>query len=553
MNEDLKIGLCLSGGGYRAAAFNLGVLTYLHKVILQDGSRLLSKVVALSSVSGGTISAARYATGVARGESMETIYHSLYDFMSGTDIVALGLQRLENGNDWKKNRIRSLITAFADVYDEKLFHHAVFGELFSRESPHLEHISFNASEFTTALQFRFQWSSKIPDPAPREPERGVIGNFYHQVPEPLARSIRMGDILAASSCFPGGFEPINFPGDFILADAEESAQTFSEKQGTIALMDGGIVDNQGIEPLLLANKRMKRQANALGKGPTVSPHALDLLIVSDVSSPYMESYSSSTQKEANWLSKQTLLSLFISDLAIFGLSLGGLVLSLHFTMPFLIIVSTVFLVLSSLVLAAFLGGRAIIRRFEILKPFQKPLRRILKLQLSVVSCMIYNRLMSVMKMTGEVYLKHIRRLNYAKVFCDDSWAHRRIMNAIYELRPGERKLQEKIDRHTLPLHMIPMGRIRCIAKQASAMPTTLWFTRQQLECDMNDKSMLDKLIACGQFTICWNLLEYIEKITKDPINTGRPHEILKACREQMADDWKQFNRDPYWMINLLRY
>ena len=49
-----KIGLALSGGGYRAAAYHIGTLRALHKL------GILDKVDVISSVSGGSITAAYY-------------------------------------------------------------------------------------------------------------------------------------------------------------------------------------------------------------------------------------------------------------------------------------------------------------------------------------------------------------------------------------------------------------------------------------------------------------------------------------------------------------
>ena len=49
-----KIGLCFSGGGYRATFYGLGVLSVLHKIQFQEKS-LLEAVKSLSSVSGGTL------------------------------------------------------------------------------------------------------------------------------------------------------------------------------------------------------------------------------------------------------------------------------------------------------------------------------------------------------------------------------------------------------------------------------------------------------------------------------------------------------------------
>jgi NTE family protein len=50
-----RIGICLSGGGFRAAFYALGVLRYLAE------AELLESVVAISAVSGGSIAAAALA------------------------------------------------------------------------------------------------------------------------------------------------------------------------------------------------------------------------------------------------------------------------------------------------------------------------------------------------------------------------------------------------------------------------------------------------------------------------------------------------------------
>ena len=52
MDKEVKrIGLALSGGGYRAAAYHIGTLRALRKL------GILDKVDVISSVSGGSISA----------------------------------------------------------------------------------------------------------------------------------------------------------------------------------------------------------------------------------------------------------------------------------------------------------------------------------------------------------------------------------------------------------------------------------------------------------------------------------------------------------------
>ena len=53
--EELKIGVCLSGGGFRASFYALGIFRYLAE------AKLLDRVVAVAAVSGGSIAAAAVA------------------------------------------------------------------------------------------------------------------------------------------------------------------------------------------------------------------------------------------------------------------------------------------------------------------------------------------------------------------------------------------------------------------------------------------------------------------------------------------------------------
>lgn len=64
-----SIGLCLSGGGFRAAAFHLGTLHYLNRV------RLLDRVQRLSTVSGGTFVGTKYTLSRVQNQSFEAFLH----------------------------------------------------------------------------------------------------------------------------------------------------------------------------------------------------------------------------------------------------------------------------------------------------------------------------------------------------------------------------------------------------------------------------------------------------------------------------------------------
>lgn len=74
MNDNnLKIALTFSGGGYRAAAFHLGALSYLHAIKMGEKDTLLNHVTVLSTISGGTITGLRYMQGLCCREAFEDI------------------------------------------------------------------------------------------------------------------------------------------------------------------------------------------------------------------------------------------------------------------------------------------------------------------------------------------------------------------------------------------------------------------------------------------------------------------------------------------------
>jgi predicted acylesterase/phospholipase RssA len=537
--QELKIGLAFSGGGYRAASFSLGVLSYMNEITV-GGKTLLHSICAISTVSGGTITGTRYAVGIKRGESFRDIYTAIYQFMTDTDLLKLSLDNLSSSKNWKGERLCSLINAAADVYDKHLFNEAKFGLLMTDETPiHLKHLSFNATEFSTAKQFRFQWSEKIKNPLPGVPERGIIGNIDFNVPVPVAANIRMADILAASSCFPGGFEPINFPTDFGVPASKELDEFIKSNKCPVGLMDGGIVDNQGIEPLILADQRMRKNAEP-GAGKVC---ALDLVIISDVTSPYMDKFNASVLKKQNWWRAMTpAFILTINTLLLLAAAVGLFVFISKGNIALTILCTVV----ATLTLVVYLIGsflKSLPAKFQVPAVFLKPLGKLLKLKLLVYEGLIMNRANALMKMAGDVSLKHFRRLNYDKIYENKDWENRRIMNAIYELREGE-AYEKKIEEGKMSPDLRPSQKIKDIARTATGMGTTLWFTEEELQ----KKDMLNTLIASGQVTMCWNLLEYIQNLKKESSNTNPKHQELIKCESLIMAHWKQYQDDPFWLI-----
>ena len=104
------------------------------------------------------------------------------------------------------------------------------------------------------MPFRFQATDKLDNPdRDEEHEYGLVGNARHSISRNLAREIRLADIMAATSCFPLVFEPFSFPNDFYFEDS-----SLKETQDvSYALMDGGVVDNQGVDPLYHAEQHLR--------------------------------------------------------------------------------------------------------------------------------------------------------------------------------------------------------------------------------------------------------------------------------------------------------
>ena len=132
------------------------------------------------------------------------------------------------------------------------------------------------------------------------------------------------------------------------------------------------------------------------------------------------------------------------------------------------------------------------------------------------------------------------------------------MNGIYELTPKQTiyRNENEIDQLSMELKN-PSQLLMEIAEKAKSMGTTLWFTPDELEDDLKKKrSMLNTLIACGQFTGCFNLLAYIEKVlwgkkNKESYNKYSPalKTEIREFYNQLLSDWIAFNDNPYWMVD----
>jgi hypothetical protein len=96
-----KIALSCSGGGYRAASFHLGTMSYLHRISYKN-TPLLENVKMLSTVSGGTITGIVYTLHRQKGKTFEEIYHFLLEKLRTLDLLKLGIEKLNPDAVWPR-------------------------------------------------------------------------------------------------------------------------------------------------------------------------------------------------------------------------------------------------------------------------------------------------------------------------------------------------------------------------------------------------------------------------------------------------------------------
>lgn len=214
--------LSLSGGGYRAMVFHVGVLWRLHE------TGLLATVKRISSVSGGSITAGllalkwrelSFAAGSTRSEFVPKVVTPLRALAGETiDAEAVIFGALLPG---------SIADRVAAAYDAALFHGATLQDL-----PDAPRFIINATNVQSGVLWRFM------KPYMRDHRVGMVKS-----PKlPLAKAV------AASSAFP----PVLSPCELRLKDSDFEPGTGLDLQRPpyttrVILTDGGVYDNLGLE------------------------------------------------------------------------------------------------------------------------------------------------------------------------------------------------------------------------------------------------------------------------------------------------------------------
>ncbi len=241
--EDIIFILAFSGGGTRAAAMAYGVLQELRDtIIVRDGQqeRLLDRVTHISSVSGGSFTAAYYGL---HGDKMFDTFES--EFLR-KDVEGALTKSLFRPIHWFSDKGRT--ERAIDYYNEILFHDATFADMIQ---PHRPMIVINASDLAYGVRFSF------------------IQDYFNLLCSDL-RSFPVARAVAASSAVPVVFNPVvieNFEGcnapqwnpqmtELAKENSEfnnilKGLRSYSDKENRkfIHFVDGGITDNMGLRAM----------------------------------------------------------------------------------------------------------------------------------------------------------------------------------------------------------------------------------------------------------------------------------------------------------------
>tara|TARA_R110002111_G_scaffold240269_1_gene301957 strand:+ start:19336 stop:20517 length:1182 start_codon:yes stop_codon:yes gene_type:complete len=218
------IGLCLSGGGFRAMIFHLGALIRLNEL------GLLEKINRFSSVSGGSITNAWLglqwytlkSDHFSKESLLENVVEPICSLADHTiDYSAVGWGVI---NPWS-----DISEEVANAYDDKLFASKSLQDL-----PDEPRFVINATNVKTGSIWRFS------KPYMADYRIGMI----------MKPDLPIATAVAGSSAFPPFLSPLRIPLDgfkFKPGIPQKTSPTLKHLRTDAVLTDGGVYDNLGLE------------------------------------------------------------------------------------------------------------------------------------------------------------------------------------------------------------------------------------------------------------------------------------------------------------------
>lgn len=284
MKNEKKIGLALSGGGFRATAYHLGTLKKLKEM------NILDKIDVISTISGGSITGAYYGL---YGNNFEKFENGTIDIvkqnvlkhiLTSSRFVVIAsilfillfliLFLLFTKYAWCSTVIFFLTIYIIIKNQYKLFPvskilNGIYSKFFFSDKKLKDLnaspiIAINATNIETGTPFTFS-KNKMSD-SKYEYDKPPIIFKPDEFPISLA--------VSASTCVPFAFSPISIDKEFFINEDDY-------KKVKPSLVDGGVYDNQGLHKLTQ-------------KG---SSYECDIIIVSDAGNimPRFSSFSNTIE------------------------------------------------------------------------------------------------------------------------------------------------------------------------------------------------------------------------------------------------------------------
>src|ERR1700730_4131500 len=218
------IGLCLSGGGFRAMLFHLGSLIRLNEV------GLLNRLDRVASVSGGSL-----AAGILAAAWSDLKFDESGVAMNLDETVSAPLLRLAR---WRLDvpAVMLGLLPFLNAANiaARAYEWAVFGKKTLQDLPQRPRFVFTSTSLQTGALWRFA--------------RDYAAEW--RVGEWRSPELRLSLAVAASASFPPFMSPIRIKPPKNAFRQQKGNDLFNrEYTSTLILTDGGVYDNLGLEPV----------------------------------------------------------------------------------------------------------------------------------------------------------------------------------------------------------------------------------------------------------------------------------------------------------------
>jgi NTE family protein len=213
-----SIGVCLSGGGFRAALYSVGVLRYLAE------ARILRDVRVVCGVSGGSVAAAVLVAAVAQ-RGLDVLAGAYVQEVFDPFVAALASRNIRNraAVRWLVRRPFPAAKPLNIVVGETL-HEGLFPQLGDlRDLPASPQLVITATDLMRGRAFRFS--------------RDFVGSwdFGYAPPPP---TLTVATAVAASVAAPPLLPPLQL---------RTAGLGLRDAPATITIADGGVYDNLGLE------------------------------------------------------------------------------------------------------------------------------------------------------------------------------------------------------------------------------------------------------------------------------------------------------------------